>query len=144
MACVVASESTRRVDAAREPEVGDEDAAVARAQHVVRLEVAMDEAGGVRGGEPAPGGDERGDDRVGRAAAARSQSASVSPSTSSIATKSRPLAVPTSCTATTLGCVSRAIARASRSSRCARLGVGGAARSTLSATRRSRSGSYAA
>ena len=39
----------------REPEVGDPHRAVALDQHVARLEVAVDEAGGVRGREPAPG-----------------------------------------------------------------------------------------
>ena len=72
------------------------------AQHVVRLEVAMHEPGGVRGGEPAAGRDERRVISRALRGVARSQSASVSPSISSIATKSRPPAVPTSCTVTTL------------------------------------------
>ena len=45
------SGSTAVLDA-REPEVGDDRAAVARDEHVLRLDVAMDDAGGVRGGEP--------------------------------------------------------------------------------------------
>ena len=40
-----------RVLGAREPEVGDDRAAVARDQHVLRLDVAVDEAGLVRGGD---------------------------------------------------------------------------------------------
>jgi hypothetical protein len=75
---------------------------------------------------------------------ARSHSARVSPWISSIATKSRPPAVPTSYTVTTLEWVSRAIARASRSRRSRASGVAIAPRSTLSAIRRSRSGSNAA
>ena len=60
---VVSSATTARVlDAAREPEVGDDDPAVAPAQHVVRLEVAMHEPRGVRGREPATRGAERVDD----------------------------------------------------------------------------------
>ena len=80
---------------------------------------------------------------VGRRSA-RSHSASDSPWISSIATKSRPPAVPTSWTVTTLGWDSRAIARASRSSRSLASVVAIAPRSTLSAIRRSRSGSNAA
>jgi hypothetical protein len=53
----------------REPEVGDHDPPVLTAQHVVRLEVPVHEAGGVRGCEPAPGGEERVDDRRGRSLA---------------------------------------------------------------------------
>ena len=65
---------------AREAEVGDARAAVAADQHVVRLEVAMDEPGFVRGGEPARGVDE--DARASRATArgvAASHSRSVRP-----------------------------------------------------------------
>ncbi len=53
------------VDAAREPEVRYHDAAIARAQHVVRLEVAMHEPGRVRGGEPATRLREHVEDRAG-------------------------------------------------------------------------------
>ncbi len=53
--------------AAGEPEVGDADATVAIDEHVVELEVAMDEAGGVRGCETATGLREDGD--LSRAAA---------------------------------------------------------------------------
>jgi hypothetical protein len=54
---------------AGEPEVGDGDPAVAAAQHVARLEVAVDDARGVGRREAAPGGEERVEDRGGRARA---------------------------------------------------------------------------
>ena len=107
---------------AREPEVGDEHAAVARAQHVVRLEVAMHEAGRVCGGEPAPGGEQRAphvvarrlvlEPRIERRALDELHRDEVA---------SPP--VPTSYTVTTFGCVSRAIARASRSNRLRSAGL---------------------
>ncbi len=50
------------VDAAREPEVGHPDAPVLSDEHVVGLEVAVDEAGGVRLGEPAAGAGVNGED----------------------------------------------------------------------------------
>ena len=45
-----------------EAEVGDDDAAVVADEDVVGLEVAVDEAGGLGGGEAAAGGDEGGED----------------------------------------------------------------------------------
>jgi hypothetical protein len=47
---------------AGEAEVHDADAAVVADEHVAGLEVAVDHAGGVGGGESVAGGDERGDD----------------------------------------------------------------------------------
>jgi hypothetical protein len=76
--------------------------------------------------------------------AAASQSRSESPSTSSITTKRRPPSSPSSCTTTTFGWRSRAIARASVSRRCCRARSPVAACRTLIATGRSRSGSRAA
>ena len=56
------------VDAERagEPEVRDAHASILAEQHVVGLEVAMNEACGVSGGEPASGGDELLDDLAAR------------------------------------------------------------------------------
>jgi hypothetical protein len=56
---------------AREPEVGDARAAVIADQHVVGLEVAVHDAGGVRGGEPFARGAVEPEDLVRRARPAR-------------------------------------------------------------------------
>ena len=56
----------RRAGRRDQPEVGDAHAAVLREQHVVGLEVAVNEAERVRGHEPATGLHERVDDRVDR------------------------------------------------------------------------------
>ena len=54
------------VGGAGQPEVGHRDVAGGVDQHVARLEVAVDQAGGVGGGQPAAGGDEQRDDVGGR------------------------------------------------------------------------------
>ena len=72
-------------------------AAVARDHHVLRLEVAVDDAGPVRGRKAAPRHQEHGRaSRSGCAVCRASQTASVSPSTSSIARNIRPPDEPTS------------------------------------------------
>jgi len=74
-----------------------------------------------------------------------SHSRSVPPSMNSIATNTWSSTVPTSCTVMTLAWVNRAIALASRSSRRRRIEVmSSVADSSLSASLRSSSGSYAA
>ncbi len=108
-----------------EPEVGDDDAAAVGDEHVVGLDVAMHEAGGVDRRDAAPGRDARGEDLAPRAAGGE------------------PLpqcrATPASNTAITFGCEICAAARASRSSRTRCESV----RSSLIATRRSSCGSIA-
>ena len=113
-------------------------------EHVLRLEVAMDEPGRVRGGEPAAGA--RRTRRRSRATPARGAvepaRAACRRATSSIAMKTRSSTAPTSCTATTFGCDSCAIACASRKQRVrASVGSPAPSRSSLSATLRSSSGS---
>ena len=69
---------------AREAEVADADAPGMIDEHVRRLEVAVDQAGVVRGGEAFAGLHERADDLAPRAAASRASARSVSPGTSSM------------------------------------------------------------
>ena len=53
-----------RSSCAREPEVGDDRAAVTRDEHVLRLDVAMDEPGLMRGGDAVGGTEETCEDLV--------------------------------------------------------------------------------
>ena len=106
------------LDLARQAEVDDAHAAVGADEHVVGLEVAVHEAGGVRGGEAAAGVAH--DARRPRATArgVLSQRLSVCPRR----TPSRRTPGSRRCRrrrpATTLGCESRASACASRTRRC--------------------------
>jgi hypothetical protein len=82
--------------AAREPEVGHAHASVAADEHVLRLEVAVHEAGGVRGGEPGARVDEDRERVAPARGAACSQRDRLSPSTNSMAMNTRPSIVPVS------------------------------------------------
>ena len=115
----------RAVDAcggARQAEVEHAHAPVVADHDVVGLEVAVHQPGAVRGGQPFAGGEEDVED-LARAARLRLEPlrAASAPSTNSMAMNTSPPNVPTSWTAITLGCDSRASACASRSrrSRCA-------------------------
>ena len=90
---------------AREPEVDDARPPVVGDDHVLGLEIAMDEPRRVRRREPAPGLEEHLEDLAPRRCAARQPRRDGLPSTNSIATKTGPRNVPTSKTAT-LGCAS--------------------------------------
>ena len=117
-----------------EPSFGD--------HHVLRLEVAVDDARGVRRRQAAPRRDEHVEDLLpGPRLGAQPLVDRVSARSSSIAMNTRSPNVPASWTVTTFGCDSRAMARASRSSRARRSPVPAPSPcTTFRAMRRSRSG----
>ena len=103
-----------------EAEVEDLHLAIGEQEHIRGLEIAVRDAFAVRGGEPASDAD---GDLHGFAhghRALRKRSASDSPSSSSVTTKSRSSSMPMSRRARILGCESAATARASRSKRARR------------------------